>query len=661
MIRRIARAAIAAVLGVALGVAFVVASYARNPAFDLDMDTDLSAVATGFYPSEHDGKHAFAWTKREADISLEGLDRNVGWSCSVRFRGARPSDAFPQPDLNIAADGGAVSVFPATNDFSEAQIVAPARGATPGLTLSLTSSQVMVPGPTDKRPLGVQVDRIACHPVGRGMALPPVNAMMTAAIGGGAFGAALSGMGLRAVSVLAGTVLVSAAQAVVLTNGISPFGSLLGKVNDFAIWIAGLMFVVTRLLEWLRKVPLRNAARFVVAFSAVSLYLRLIALVQPSKPLVDAVFHAHRFEWVLAGHLYFTQLSTSATPFPYAIGLYVFAAPWAWITRDYVTLLRVVVCATELAAAALLYLMIARTWNDRLAGAISVALVGLLPLSFAVLGSSNLTNAFGRSVALAAMALVTLWALRPGNWGQFLVLVLVSTLAFLSHISTFVLLMATLASTWLLFRWLGGQPLRQAARSVLLATVFGVLLSVALYWGHFGAVYQTQISRLGAAAITVSPPQPPAPATGAMSEPAAPDRPKLSRTTIPLIGRVGWAASLTRVNFGWPILLLAIIGVWRLWATRRCDRLVLVVAGWGVTGAVFLLASVLGPGNLRYQQDAYEFIGRLEYATSPAALVLAGLGASWAWRAGMAWRLVSGALLFGAVVVGAQTWLEWIF
>ncbi len=43
------------------------------------------------------------------------------------------------------------------------------------------------------------------------------------------------------------------------------------------------------------------ASRWVLAFSAGALYLKLAALLHPSKPLVDALFHAHRLEWVLGG------------------------------------------------------------------------------------------------------------------------------------------------------------------------------------------------------------------------------------------------------------------------------------------------------------------------------------------------------------------------
>ena len=124
---------------------------------------------------------------------------------------------------------------------------------------------------------------------------------------------------------------------------------------------------------------MRNTARFAVTFSAGALFLQLLALLHPAKPIVDALFHAHRFEDVLAGRLYFTQLSTSATPFPYAIGLYLFAAPWAFLTANHVALLRVVVSTFEVLAGGLLYTVVVKTWGNRLAAAIAVALFILVP------------------------------------------------------------------------------------------------------------------------------------------------------------------------------------------------------------------------------------------------------------------------------------------
>ena len=105
---------------------------------------------------------------------------------------------------------------------------------------------------------------------------------------------------------------------------------------------------LAKLLEIIARRPLHQAARFVVAFAGLVLSVHLIGLAHPSKDFVDAVFQAHRLEWVLGGRYFFTQPLPDGVQFPYAIGLYVFAAPWARLVTNHVALLRVVVCASEI-------------------------------------------------------------------------------------------------------------------------------------------------------------------------------------------------------------------------------------------------------------------------------------------------------------------------
>jgi hypothetical protein len=71
-------------------------------------------------------------------------------------------------------------------------------------------------------------------------------------------------------------------------------------------------------------------------------------------------------------------------------------------------------------------------------------------------------------------------------------------------------------------------------------------------------------------------------------------------------------------------------------------------------------ASVVGASDVRYQQDAFEFIGRVEHATCPVAVILAAYGAIWAWRAGTVARLASSALLVAAVVAAVRVWAQWL-
>ena len=660
MIRSIPRAVAVAPVGALAGLAFLVLMYGTSPGFELMLDRELPAVASGFYPTERGDGSPFVWTSRRAGILLAGLDRRSAWSCTVRFRGARPDPAMPQPDLLVALDGVVIAVRAATNELQDVEVTAPARPLKPGLALTLISSATFVPGGSDRRELGVQVTRLACSPAGAWTVLPPRGALGSSAAAGAIFGGAFALTGMTAGSALGAAALIAAAQAFPLSAGAAPYGNSHGTTIWLAVWIAFLLLAGQKVVEAGTRHAFRNTARFVIAVSAGVLYLKLLALFHPSKALVDAVFHAHRLESVLAGRFYFTQLSTSATPFPYAIGLYLFAAPWSLLTSDHVALLRVVVCAAEVIAGALLYLMIVRTWGDRLVGAVAVALFNLVPLSYVVVGHANLTNAFGQAVALAVVAAVTLWNPRRGRLWPLIGVTLLATLGFISHVSTLVLLVATLVAVAVCFRWLGGAALRPAARLVLLATTIGVVLSIVLYWGHFGAVYRAQLerTRAGAAADAASTQTSKAMTGGEALAPA--DAPALGRSYIPLGGRVAGALSQTAANLGWPILLLAVVGAWRVWIRGGRDRLVLVLLAWGAACLGFIALAVLTAVETRFQQDAWEFIGRVEHATYPAAVVLAAYGAVWAWRAGPAPRFASAALLLGAVIVGVRMWTAWL-
>lgn len=464
MIRSIPRAVAAALFGALIGPACLIGLYATNRDAGFSVGR-LPANSSGFYGLEHGGDGYLVWMSRRGDITLPDLDRRSAWSCLVRFRGARPGN-LAQPDVSIAVDGVTMAMRSASNEFQDVTVVVPARPLKSGLALTITSSTTFVPGPSDRRTLGIQVQELNCRPAGGSVVLPPRRATAAAALGAAAMGGALGLTGMTAGSAVLGTILVAVAQAAPLSSGTAPYEDYPGTVVRLAAWIAVLLVVASRLLEATNRVALRNTARFVMAFSAGAVYLKLLALLHPSKPVVDAVFHAHRLEMVLAGRYYFTQLSTSATPFPYAIGLYLVAAPWSILTHNHVALLRIVACASEAVAGALLYLVVVRSRGDRIMGAMAVALFSLVPLSYAIVGNANLTHAFGQSVALAAVAAAAISPADLRRIWRFAVLVLVVTLGFISHIGTLMLLLATLVALALLFRLLGGLTLRAPGRLI---------------------------------------------------------------------------------------------------------------------------------------------------------------------------------------------------
>ncbi len=648
------RAVAAALLGALAGATWLVLAYAMHPGVSVQLDRDLRAIATGFYGAERNDTGVFVWTAGHAAIRLRGLDRRTPWTCVVSVRGARP-DPATLPEVTFAVDGVQATKIATTNTYQRVHVEVPPLLIGRDLVLTLTPSSTFTPGTHDARQLGVMVNELSCRPAGNGIPLAPRNAVAGAGIASALFGAAIGLTGVTPGSAVVGAIVLAGAQTIPLSDDLAPYVGYAATAPWLALWIALAMVAAVRLTEWATGQPLRNTARFAVVFSAGALYLKLLALLHPSKAVVDALFQAHRLEWVLSGRFFFTQPLPDGVQFPYAIGLYLFAAPWSFLTSDHVLLLRIVVCAAEAVAGALLYLLVVRTWGDRLVAAFAVALFGVVPISYGVIGNGNLTNSFGQSVALVALVMAAIATLGPAHPLQLALLVLVTTLAFLSHVSTFSILVVTMLALSAFCRALGGAALALPARRVFGVTVLAMLLAIVSYYGHFGDSYARlgRVRGASAAAVTIAVPS--LTPGGQSGVPAA-----QARAPRTLAGRVSDALVATIDAIGWPILVLAVLGAWRLAVEGPRDTLTFLIAAWAAACAVFLGVGILGRVDVQYQRYAAEFVSRAELATYPAAVILAARGAVWAWRARTGTRVVSVVLLLAAIVVGMQQWTRWL-
>ncbi len=632
-----------------MAAACIAAAVAWHPAVVWDADVDLPRVmASGFYPVERNGDETFAWTGPTASLRLRGVDRHVQWQCAARVRGGR-GPFIAQPSIDLGVDGLTLATARATNDYQDIQVMALPR-ASPGLTLSIASSSTFVPGVSDTRQLGVQVDRVVCRPV-NGVVRPPARSWMAASASGAIFGAAFAVLGAGIAWGATGLLLLSIAQVIPLAAGPAPYSSYAITPVLLAWWIAVPLALTAAFIRGRRWTPITSAVKWVLAFSAAALFLQLLVLLHPLKSAVDAVFHAHRLDAVLAGHYFFTQPMPSGVQFPYAIALYVFAAPWAGVIRDHVVLLRVVVSCTHVLAGLLLYPMIVRWWRDRTAGALAVMLYQFVPLPYIVIGNANLTYVFGQSFAVFTIVAATSWRFDARRLLQLSGLFMLASVAFLAHVGVFPVLLTTLVLLAVFCWWIGGPGQRAPARYILLAAVLATVFSVVSYYGRFGDAYSTLQRVRSSAAVTqsVTPdakdersPRP-APAPG-----------------LPLPERVWRAAGLLAQDAGWPVLLLAMAGGWRMWIVRDRERLRLWVYGAALTYLVFVLFSVAAPVEPRFQRYTDEFISRLDFATLPAIVVMAAWGAAWAWGRGIGPRLAAVALLGAAATIGVQRWLHWI-
>ena len=553
MIRGVGRAFAAALLAAFGGAVGLALLYARaGSARRIRLHTAKRRHRRRLRVRDRSGtRRTFAWTGETLTIDIADIDRQVDWLLRVRVRGARAGGA-PNPDLLFYVDGVQVETHATAVDYQDIEVRLPARPAQQGLALRMRSSSTFVPGPTDKRTLGVMLDSLTLSPAG--IVIPPRLALARVAVASATVGGAAALLGVTPAATVATAILLSFGLAALVAHGFGPYTDFADVVVRTVAWTAVATIALAGIARWKRGEAFRNTARFALAFTAAAFVFELLALLHPNMPIGDALFQAHRFQEVLAGHYYFTSIAPGNYRFPYAPGLYIVAIPFAGLVRrglSDMTLLRTIVCATDALCGLLLYNMAVRIKGDRLAGALAVALYHLIPLGFGVVVAGNLTNAFAQSISVAALALMAAPMVRVQQPAAIAILTITLAAAFLSHTSTFAIgSVAAIAVAFLLW-WRGGPAMRSPAAAVLVAGTVAVILAIVVYYAHFLETYQTELARIGGETAI-----------------AAPDAGGRG-----IASRMASVPRYLRIYFGFPPLALAVWGIGTLWRRGRSRSL----------------------------------------------------------------------------------------
>jgi hypothetical protein len=306
-----------------------------------------------------------------------------------------------------------------------------------------------------------------------------------------------------------------------------------------------------------------------------------------------------------------------------------------------------------------LYAIVSRTWRDSAAGIVALVLFHTTPIASAVVGTGNLTNAFGESIALLTVATVVSMPLAWPAWVWLSVPMLVASVAFVAHFSTFMVLALTLCAIGLVYCVVGGPTLQRAASCVLMSLGLAVVVSVLLFYGHFWSTYRGQAARLaGEVKTIVSVDQKksgPAPQLSPVPAPQQPQttpqtaRPAPHRQRPSVMDRLSTLGRRTRTAYGWPLPAIAMLGLVLLIRRKLRDRLSLAIAGWLVTLVGCSALAVFTPLELRYQ-----------LAVAPALAILGGFAAAVWWRAAGWRRWAIAAVLTVIVVAGTRGWFDLI-
>jgi hypothetical protein len=656
------RAIVAAIAGALVGAAGFAAVYVSRPAFVATLDaTPAPAVARGLHPTEFEADGlSFAWTEGRVTLTFEGLDRSRPWTLILRGKAGR-GPGLPLPAATIGVDGTALATAPIGPQWQDVRVVLPTDARKRPTRITVDVTPTFVPGPGDSRTLGMIVDELRLVP--DGIPSPPGRAVTAAATAGAIVAAMIVLVGVPVPWALGLVVGFAVAQGLALSIGAGPYARLyLAAVPRIAGGAGILALIVAGAAAIVQRKPLPATAAAAVAITSIALLLGLEGLLHPGKPYVDAVFHAHKLDTVLAGQYFFTQPMPSGVEFPYAIGLYVTAAPWAGLTRDHVMLLRVVVATAHVLAALSLYPLVRSRWERPGAAVVAVAAYLLAPLPFIVIGNANQTYAFGQSVATMGLASAMTW---PFEWRRPLALValvaLVALLALglLSHVGLIPLLGGLVGASAALVAWRGAGDDRLAGWLILGSMLLATILAFGLYYRHFGDAFrsaqrvgQSGSSTAGRTAAPASAPDTPP------SEASPATRPNALGTSRPQ--RAGRAAGLALAAYGAPLLVLALAGLWRLPIRAARDRATLMVLASLLVCAIVAGVSVIAPVEPRFERYTDEFISRLYYAVTPALAILAAGGTSWLWSRGGAGRGAAVAGLSAAVLVAARMWLGWM-
>jgi hypothetical protein len=458
----------------------------------------------------------------------------------------------------------------------------PAR-RTAGAVVTIVSD-TWVPGPQDRRALGVIVDDISLTPA-TGHFRPTLGVTVRAGLAFAACAAGVLLCGFRRRLALSFIAAITFAVVWLLLYDGAFVGAYVDRLLNIGIAVACTGATVAALRwRWPAVADLpewATAVGLVLGVTAV----KLAVFAHPMTTVGDAIFQVHRAQLVHAGTYFFT----SVTPrpffeFPYPIALYVTALPfWRFFPSelDLARLLRGLSVGADALIGVALYAAVRRQWNDRRTALLCALLWPFATAPLQALSNANLANAFGQSLFGVAMGVLGWNAAgkRPSIFASALAVAFFLA-AFLSHFSTLsVGIPIVIAGAAFLFAAGRGSTRRFAARA-LAVVLIAAALSYVLYYSHFHAVYKATFARVVA------------------GEGRAATRSIVAPPSVKFVRWVTGAADDYGLP-GVPALVMCAVGAVLIAMRRSREPLTLILAGWLFVWAAFTALGILTPLAMR--------------------------------------------------------------
>jgi hypothetical protein len=501
-IARVRQGAVAALTFVVATLALAL-PYVVRPGVLLDFSEESPrppGFTRGVYPAERtpDGL-TFAWTSANARLSLPALPRRTEWTIQIRLRAPRPRGAAAP--VKVIDHGQQLATWSAVSsrDFETRSVDLPSIPE-PGLRLDLVSDDSFVPGPEDRRELALQIDAIRLTPRSALAGLPWNRVLWASAL-------------FTALAYLSWAVtrdrwaFAYGAIAIVAVGVLTHTSSLLYVTSfDRVIWAAvptvAILIVGLALARLINLPP--GLAGGALVLTCWFTYVKYVLLLHPAMTIGDSVFHQNRFKLVAAGNYFFTSAAPGGD-FPYPVAFYWVAHLFSRASPASVELMRGLVLTFDSLAGLLLAFSMAAS-GSRLVAPLMVALWQTVPALFQVQGVAYLTNAFGNSASVASVVMLREALRTRSSVGWLLASIVFATAACLSHVSSFLILVAALSFTCLI-----GMLLRRWRVTAVTALVLvcSVGLAWTSYYRHFTSLYSQRLSQ--GRSVTASDTQSPLP------------------------------------------------------------------------------------------------------------------------------------------------------
>lgn len=443
--------------------------------------------------------HTFRWTGRNGEITLPALTSGE-WKMQLVLDGWQPERPAT---VRFFANGQRIANFRTTGapETRQANFQITAFDGDGQLEIRSSVFKPSEFGSPDLRTLGIRIDRLEAAAVGGGLRFPPLSYVLPLTLTVVAVSATLQRLRFSWwVVVGTGLALTLVFAWVIASYRIFLNAQLIGALGvGLFVCVLFCLLGLPLLARLYRRVGVetsQTALRGLGVILSAAFLIKFVGVLYPLIRIPDLLYHAHRFEGVMAGQMFFLQQARefSGLETVYPPAFYLFLLPFGAFV-DHVLLVQLVPLALQSIGALVLFYLARKQGMGERAALIAVFVYSFAPITFILMAWGTYSNTFSQELFLLAL---TVWFVAPWQqfrWGAALVLIFLFTVLFLSHASMSAQV-AVFGGLLLLGMVVTKQVVWRRVGLTAGILVGALVLAVALFYSDFVGKFQQDLADL---------------------------------------------------------------------------------------------------------------------------------------------------------------------